>query len=331
MLALATTDAPPYTLDADEEEERREWERKQERLRREQERTQAELQRLFPGRDPNQGYTTAAELAALALAEIGIVPEAPRKPKAEPAELLYALGLKQIRQRGSELSACCPFHDDRVPSFSMNAETGQWLCHAGCGSGNATTLLARKLDIPTGQAHARLMEGNPLYPVAHKSVHRRAPYVRKTTNRCSGSKADIEKQLEQALRLVESRGSMSWADKARALVRDFGISRSTAYLRLQVAGGKTQVRVKNGVRLRVRIFHCLKRIRARLLGRASAGTRSAGAGVLQNENFGRSRWVTPRKGRCGRSRPRGPTVLMPSPSGARGIRAQVHPLFNPAW
>jgi hypothetical protein len=199
-------DDPFAPLTADEEEERREWEER--------------IARLGP-----PTFSTAQDLAREALAEL----YGDRKPKTEPAELLRALGLKQIQQRGKELSACCPFHDDRVPSFSMNAETGQWFCHAGCGSGNATTLLARKLDIPTGQAHARLMEGTPLEP------------------------------------------------------------------------------------------------------RASAGTRPPGAGVLQNENFGRPRRVRPRKGRCRPSRPRGPTVLLPSPSGARGIRAQVHPFFNPAW
>jgi hypothetical protein len=162
--------------------------------------------------------------------------------------------LKQIRRRGPELSACCLFHDDRIPSLSMNAGTGLSFCHAGCGHGNATTLLARKLKISTRQAHARLMEGDPLKPVALKSVHGRAPYVRRT-NRCSGSKTDIEKQLAQALQLVGS--PTPWAKKMKALMKQFGISRSTAYLRLQVAGGKTQVRVRNGVRLHVRMLHCL--------------------------------------------------------------------------
>lgn len=33
----------------------------------------------------------------------------------------------------------CPFHDDRRASLSVNLESGLWRCHAGCGSGNATT------------------------------------------------------------------------------------------------------------------------------------------------------------------------------------------------
>jgi putative DNA primase/helicase len=37
--------------------------------------------------------------------------------------------------RGNELTALCPFHDDRSPSFSANIEKGVWKCHAGCGEG----------------------------------------------------------------------------------------------------------------------------------------------------------------------------------------------------
>jgi len=33
---------------------------------------------------------------------------------------------------GGNIIACCPFHDDRRPSFSIHSETGYWICF-GCG------------------------------------------------------------------------------------------------------------------------------------------------------------------------------------------------------
>ncbi len=167
--------------------------------------------------------------------------------------LLRQLKFKQIRQRGKEYSACCPFHDDRVPSFSMNADTSQWFCHAGCGSGNATTLVARLLEISTRQAHARIMEGD-LYTPAHLG----ARYERKTS-RCGGSKTEIEKQLIRARHFVRSTKATR-AQSASALVRQFGISRSTAYYRLRVVSGTTEILVKGRVRQGVRSFACLKRL-----------------------------------------------------------------------
>lgn len=42
--------------------------------------------------------------------------------------------LCKITVSGDELKACCPFHDDKNPSFSINIKTGDFKCHsANCG------------------------------------------------------------------------------------------------------------------------------------------------------------------------------------------------------
>lgn len=45
-----------------------------------------------------------------------------------------------------ELRACCPLHDERSPSWSMNIVTGQWFCQAQCGGGSFPELVRRVLD-----------------------------------------------------------------------------------------------------------------------------------------------------------------------------------------
>ena len=55
-------------------------------------------------------------------------------------------------------NACCPFHDERNPSFWFNTQNGMWKCETGCGSGNATTFLARIENIETAEAWKRLMQ-----------------------------------------------------------------------------------------------------------------------------------------------------------------------------
>jgi 5S rRNA maturation endonuclease (ribonuclease M5) len=37
----------------------------------------------------------------------------------------------------------CPFHQDRNPSFSIDADQNLWMCHAGCGGGDIFNLLAK--------------------------------------------------------------------------------------------------------------------------------------------------------------------------------------------
>lgn len=53
-------------------------------------------------------------------------------------------------------NACCPFHQEKNPSFWFNTRNGMWKCESGCGSGNATTFLARYESIDNGEAWEKL-------------------------------------------------------------------------------------------------------------------------------------------------------------------------------
>lgn len=67
--------------------------------------------------------------------------------------------LDKPRPAGShKYHACCPFHDEKDPSFWFNTDNGMWKCEAGCGSGNATSFLARIEGISTKEAWKKLCE-----------------------------------------------------------------------------------------------------------------------------------------------------------------------------
>lgn len=51
-------------------------------------------------------------------------------------ELMGNLGVK-LKKTGKEYSGLCPFHDDHIPSLSVNREKGLWHCF-GCGRGGNT-------------------------------------------------------------------------------------------------------------------------------------------------------------------------------------------------
>lgn len=57
-----------------------------------------------------------------------------------------------------KFNACCPFHQERNPSFWFNTTNGMWKCETGCGSGNATSFLARAEGIDTHEAWKRLLQ-----------------------------------------------------------------------------------------------------------------------------------------------------------------------------
>lgn len=53
-------------------------------------------------------------------------------------------------------NACCPFHNERNPSFWFNTQNGLWKCESGCGSGNATSFLSRLENKSGEEAWAEL-------------------------------------------------------------------------------------------------------------------------------------------------------------------------------
>ena len=67
-------------------------------------------------------------------------------------DIVEALGIDVVGEGRGELYCLCPFHNDRMPSFNINIETGLWHCFSGCGGGNLTTLVERVEEINTWQA-----------------------------------------------------------------------------------------------------------------------------------------------------------------------------------
>lgn len=63
--------------------------------------------------------------------------------------LIYDEFIAFSKSSGDQLYACCPFHPDKTPSFTVNTETREWFCH-GCGKGGAEKeFLAEYFDVDT--------------------------------------------------------------------------------------------------------------------------------------------------------------------------------------
>ena len=51
----------------------------------------------------------------------------------------------QLRKSGKEWIGCCPFHEDRTPSFRVNPDSGLWFCHS-CGFGWDVLTFVEKIE-----------------------------------------------------------------------------------------------------------------------------------------------------------------------------------------
>lgn len=52
----------------------------------------------------------------------------------------------ELKQRGQEFWGCCPFHNEKTPSFKVNPSTGLWYCFGACQTGGDAISYIRKRD-----------------------------------------------------------------------------------------------------------------------------------------------------------------------------------------
>lgn len=66
------------------------------------------------------------------------------KARVDIADLISSYGV-QIKRAGSSLKACCPFHNERTPSFVVNSSRGFYHCF-GCGESGDAIKFVEKME-----------------------------------------------------------------------------------------------------------------------------------------------------------------------------------------
>jgi len=70
---------------------------------------------------------------------------------ADIVEAIQTLGVP-LRRRGREWWGVCPFHEERTPSFAVNAEKGVWHCHGCQRGGNLVTFVMERQHLNAVEA-----------------------------------------------------------------------------------------------------------------------------------------------------------------------------------
>jgi len=52
----------------------------------------------------------------------------------------------ELRQRGRLWTACCPFHEERTPSFKVDPQRGTWRCYGACQDGGDVISFVERFD-----------------------------------------------------------------------------------------------------------------------------------------------------------------------------------------
>ena len=79
------------------------------------------------------------------------------KSRIDLADLIASYGV-QVRRVGASLTACCPFHNEKTPSFHINVQKGFYHC-VGCGeSGDAIKFVQKQEGLTFPEALRKLAE-----------------------------------------------------------------------------------------------------------------------------------------------------------------------------
>jgi DNA primase len=63
-----------------------------------------------------------------------------------PIELIVGERVPDLVRRGSAWKARCPFHDEKTPSFVVNAERGTWKCFGACSEGGDVISFVQRFE-----------------------------------------------------------------------------------------------------------------------------------------------------------------------------------------
>jgi DNA primase len=63
-----------------------------------------------------------------------------------PIEEVVGERVGALKRKGHWLEACCPFHQEKTPSFKVNPQKGNWHCFGACGEGGDAISFVQRFD-----------------------------------------------------------------------------------------------------------------------------------------------------------------------------------------
>ena len=140
------------------------------------------------------------------------------KDEVSLVRLVEAAGVK-LERRGQDRVGCCPFHNDKTPSFVVSPEKNLWHCLGACGEGGDVIGFVQKLEGVSfrhavellKQDHAPAPAGTSGTPVKRSTTPKLKPFAAQAEDaallaRVAGFYHETLKQSPEALAYLASRG-----------------------------------------------------------------------------------------------------------------------------
>lgn len=158
--------------------------------------------------------------------------------------------LKKLKKSGSGYIACCPFHEDKNPSFSISGDKPVWNCFAGCGHGDWIEYIERKegksfreaLHTLADAAHYTLQNNTELSPTPFSTI---IDDIMETAYTFFSEQLHTTKKAQKARMYLEKRGYAP--DKQEKMELGYYPSATEVRLFLQSRGFSDEYIDKSGL------------------------------------------------------------------------------------
>jgi DNA primase len=133
-----------------------------------------------------------------------------------PIEVVVGERVSALRKRGALYWACCPFHQEKTPSFAVDPRRATWRCYGACGEGGDVLSFVERFDGMSFLEALRLLARQCGEELPERSLRARA----------KGDEAALEARYE-LLRWAAETYRQAWrgpdAEEARAYMRRRGL------------------------------------------------------------------------------------------------------------
>lgn len=137
-----------------------------------------------------------------------------------PIEVVVGERIASLRKRGALFWACCPFHQEKTPSFAADPRRGTWRCYGACGEGGDVLSFVERFDGMSFLEALRLLARQCGEELPERSLSARA----------KGDEAALEARYE-LLRWAAETYRQAWrgpdAAEARGYLQRRGLGEAT--------------------------------------------------------------------------------------------------------
>lgn len=142
-----------------------------------------------------------------------------------PIEVAVGERISALRQRGALYWACCPFHQEKTPSFAVDPRRATWRCYGACGEGGDVLSFVERFDGLSFLDALRLLARQCGEEMPERTLR----------GQSKGAEADLELRFE-LLRWADEFYRRAWRGPEGAAARSYFEHRGLAPATLEAFG-----------------------------------------------------------------------------------------------